>query len=84
MELDLAYQRMVEMPTLHRAERLARHYLSLAQTAHTLLALVEMTRGVPGPCRTTTECAQNLMDQIETAHERDLGLELRWPPNPVF
>ena len=64
-----------------QAEKIARHYAHMAQTALTLLKIIEMAKGLPKGANLdqAEEAAQHLLGQIKDAHFYDLGIKLQWP-----
>lgn len=71
--------RLAKYPST-QAETLARHYLSLAQTAKTLLYLVDQDKFAP-ETRSHPDwdkMVQFYVAQIKEVHLKDLGIELKW------
>lgn len=80
---DMAYKRLQDFPNM-RAEAIARHYASLANTALQLLHIIDTMRyayhGQSSEKMEYAECAiEYLTKQIQHTHAMDFGIPLDWP-----
>jgi len=79
-QIELAAMRMEESSPLARAERIARHYLAHANTAHDIIDLCQLARR--GETRqNATKMALIVTQLIIDNHAFDLGIELKWESN---
>lgn len=84
-EMAFRYRQLAEHPEI-QAEAIAHHYASLASMAMHLRALVKERHYLQlgQSSESLNMCIDRCVNEICTAHERDLGLALEWVKHDVL